>query len=282
MRIVGSAILCAVMCAVVAAALAPRRRAQSAAGAQSDPAATAPQKLNLPLTRFAYVDGLSLADGGVKLEKSREALADLRTFGQRLAVDIIDVEKLQGAVFIADDRIDLTDDFLAAWKAKPSRSAPLEVPSVSVPATAVAFIDSHAFAHPETGVNKLVAALRSLEAEFKPRKDEMAKLKEQLEAGSGDGKRLEGEIKRKQATGQADFDRRFRQVAGPVYEDIGNSLKPFCKRHGISLLFDTSRIKKTAALPPFDLPFPADTPDVSAAFVAAYNKGALLDNVLIP
>ena len=120
-----------------------------------------------------------------------------------------------------------------------------------------------------------------LEAEFKPRKDEITKLKEQLKTGSGDRKRLEDEIKRKQAAGQAELDKRVKELTGPVYQDIGQSLKPFCKKYGISLLFDISKIKKTDKLPPFDLPFPADTPDVTAVFVSAYNRGALLDNILI-
>ena len=53
------------------------------------------------------------------------------------------------------------------------------------------------------------------------------------------------------------------------------------KKYSIYLLFDTSKMKKTDKLPPFDLPFPANTPDVTEAFVSAYNRGALLDNILI-
>jgi Skp family chaperone for outer membrane proteins len=263
MKVVGTAILCV----VVAAALAPARRAQ---------------KMNLPLTRFAYVDGQALAADGVKLDKDGKALADLRAFGEGLKVNIIDADKLSGIVYIADERLNLTDAFLAARKARRSKSAPLEVPAVNVPSTTVAFVNTEAFGTPQTGITKLVNAFKSLEAEFKPRKDEIARLREQLEAGSGDRKRLEGEIKRKQAAGQAELDKRVKELTGPVYEDIGKSLTPFCKKHGISLLFDVSKIKRADKLPPLDTPFPPDMRDVTAAFISAYNRGALLDNILIP
>jgi Skp family chaperone for outer membrane proteins len=267
MKVVGTVILCV----VVAVLLASMQRAQDAGGAPSAPA----QKLNVRATRFAYVDSQSLSEKGVNLDKNSAALADLRTFGRGLNVGIIDIGKLQGAVFIGDGSIDLTDAFLGAWKAKPSGSAPLEVPALKVPETAVAFIDTDAFADPQTGITKLVNSFRALEAEFKPRRDEISKLREQLSAGTGDRKRLEGEIKRKQAAGQADLDKRVMELTGPIYQDIGNSLKPFCKQHGVSLLFDAGKMKKTDKLPPFDLTLPADTPDLTAAFVSAYNRGPL-------
>jgi hypothetical protein len=264
MKVLGAVFLCI----VVAASLASQTP-------------DAGQSLRVPSTRMAYVDSLWLAQHGVKLDKNPAALADLSTFGKTLNVDIVDVEKLQGKIFIADNSLDLTEDFLDAWKAKPSRSTPLSVPALKIPDTAVAFIDTESFADPQKGINKLVNAFRTLEVEFKPRKDEIAKLREQLQAGTGDRKQLEGEIKRKQAAGQKALDERVKEVTGPVYSDIAQSLTPFCKRYGISLLFDISKMKKTDKLPPFDLPFPAGMPDMTEAFITAYNRGALLDNILI-
>lgn len=239
------------------------------------------QSLNVPQIRMAYVDSLLLAQGGVKLDKNPAALADLSMFGKTLNVDIIDVEKLQGIVFLADERIDLTDYFLAAWKAKPSRSLPLSVPAIKLPDVAVAYVDTDAFADPQKGITKLVNAFKAIEAEFKPRKDEITKLREQLSAGTGDKKRLEGEIKRKQAAGQAELNKRVTELTGPIYEDIGKSLTQFCKKYGISMLFDPGKLKKMSKLPPFDLSLPATTPDVTAAFISDYNRGALLNDILI-
>jgi hypothetical protein len=277
MRVLGIALLCV----AAAAALAPAQRAQDAGGPPPATAGGGVQKLNAPATRFAFVDGRLLAQGGVKLEKDGEALADLRAFGESLNVEIIDVEKLKGVIFVADGRADLTEAFLAAWKARPSRSAPLTPPDIKVPPVTAAFVNTDAFADPQAGINKLVKAFRSLEAEFKPRRDEILHLREQLEKGRGDRKRLEDEIKRKQAAGQEALDQRLRELAGPIYQDIGSSLTPFCKRHGIAVLFDASKLRRTGRLPPFDRPLPPDMPDVTAAFVEAYNKGALLDNILI-
>lgn len=264
----------ALLCVAVAAALASPQLAQNAGGA-------AP-KLDVSLTRFAFIDSLSLAQDGIRLAKDDKALADLKAFGESLKVDIIDAEQLRGTLFIADDRVDLTDAFLAAWKARRSKSAPLEVPALKVLPAGAAFINTDAFSEPQTGITGLVKAFAAIEAEFKPRRDEIEKLKEQLNAGSGDRKRLESEIKRKQAAGEAELDKRVKELTGPIYEDIGKSLTPFCKKHGIAMLFNTSKIKKTAALAPFDVPFPADMPDVTAAFVSAYNQGTLLNNIPIP
>lgn len=240
------------------------------------------QSLNVPRIRMAYVDSLSLAQGGVKLDKNAAALADLSMFGKTLNVDIIDIEKLQGIVFLADESIDLTDYFLAAWKAKPSRTTPLSVPAIKLPDVAVAYVDTDAFGDPEKGVTKLVNAFKAIEAEFKPRKDEIAKLKEQLDAGTGDKKRLESEIKRKQAAGQADLNKKLAELTDPIYQDIGKSLTQFCKKYGISLLFDNNKLKKlNDKLPPFDLSLPATTPDVTAVFISDYNRGTLLNDILI-
>lgn len=263
MKVAGTVILCV----VVAVLLASPQRAQDMGVVPSAPV----PKLNVPAARFACIDSQFLAGKGIKLDKNSAALADLSTFASGLNVNIIDVGKLQGIVFMGDASIDLTDAFLGAWKAKPSRSAPLEVPAVKVPETGVAFINTDAFANPQTGIARLVNAFKALEAEFKPRRDEISKLREQLNAGSGDKKRLENEIKRKQAAGQEELNKRLKELTGPIYEDIGNALSPFCKQHGISLLFDISKMKKTDKLPPFDLPLPASTPDVTAAFVATYN-----------
>lgn len=267
------------LCVAVAAALASPQRAQEAGAAA--PAST--PKLDVPLTRFALVDSRALAGDGIKLEKKdSKALADLKAFGEGLNVDFIDSEKLQGTLFVADDRLDLTDAFLVAWKARRSKSLPLEVPDFKVQPAAVAFIDTDAFSDPKIGITKLVKAEAALEAEFKPRKEEIEKLKEQLKAGSGDRKRLKSEIKRRQEAGQTALNQKHAELIAPIFKDIADSLAPFCKIHGIALIFNTTRIKKTDKLAPFDVPFPADTPDVTAAFVSAYNQGALLHNILIP
>ncbi|HEX7315947.1 MAG TPA: OmpH family outer membrane protein [Pyrinomonadaceae bacterium] len=261
MKLLGSVLLWV----AVAASLAPPQRARHALGAA--------QKLNVPPARFAYIDSKLLAEKGVKLDEDREALADLKTFGEGLKVNIIDAEKLRGALFIADDRLDVTDAFLAAWKAKPSRSAPLQVPAVNIPAVGAAFINTNDFSNPETGIDKLLKVFKSIEKEFKPRRDELIKMRQRLESGSGDRKRLEEEINQKEAAAKAELDKRVMETTGPIYEDIAKSLTPFCKQHGIALLFDTSKILKLETLPPFDVNFPAGMPDVTAAFVSAYNKG---------
>jgi hypothetical protein len=225
-------------------------------------------------TRLAFVDGARLAEEGFRLEKGGSTEAALREFAAGLGVEVFDLEQVLGVVFVADDSADITEAFLKALRARPKVGVPLKVPALSVPAVTVALIDSNAFADPEAGIKSLVAVFKSIEREFKPRRDEILKLRDEAARAEGDRKReLEAEFRRKQAAGQAALERRVKEAATPVYEKIGKALTPFCKRHGISVLFDTGRMKQPHTLPPFGLPLPEDAPDVTAAFISDYEGG---------
>lgn len=245
----------------------------AAACAQGGPAPAGGARGAGATTRLALYDTDYLADKGVSVS-GPQARADLQTFGGGLGVQLFDSAKLRGAVFIADAALDISDAFAAAFREKHARGTPLKVPALRVPDATVAFIDTDRFGAPEGGVRRLVEAFRSLEAEFKPRRDEVAALRAQAEAATGERKsKLEAEAGRKQREGQAALDKRVKKLTDPVYADIGAALMQFCQRRGISLLFDLRAVKRTDKLPPFDLPLPADAPDVTADFVAAFNSG---------
>ena len=82
-------------------------------------------------------------------------------------------------------------------------------------------------------------------------------------------------MKRKREEGQAALDKRVNKLTAPIYQDITRALTLFCKQHGISLVFNLTAIQPNNKLPPYDLPLPADTPDVTEAFAKAYNQGLL-------
>jgi Skp family chaperone for outer membrane proteins len=269
MRVVGTVFLLMFM----AASLAFPHGGRDYSG-QSSPAG-AVQTLRVPATRFAYFDGEYLAQKGVSL-KMNSTRAALSAFGTALNVELFDVAQVMGKVFVADSSVDISDAFVKALKSKSSGAPGLTVPALNVPPATVAFINTEAFGDAQTGVTSLVKAFSTVEQEFKPRKEELQKLREELAAASDDRKqKLETEIGRKQAASQAALDKRVQALTGPVYQDIGRALTTFCKQHGITLIFDTSKIERTDTLPPFDLPLPADAPDVTRAFVTAYNQGEL-------
>jgi Skp family chaperone for outer membrane proteins len=272
MRVVGAAFLLVVTAASLASPHGGREAWESSTLSSG---AGAGQALRVPATRFAVFDSAYLAQKGVN-PKANGMLAALIAFGSALNVQLFDVAPLMGKVFIADGRVDLSDAFIKAVKSKPSGPTGLAGPAVNVPAATVAFVNTEAFGDARTGVTNLVKAFSTVEQEFKPRREELQKLREGLAAAPGDRRqKLEAEIGKKQEAAQAALDRRVKALTGPIYEDIGRALMSFCKKHDITLIFDTSKMGKTDTLPPFGLTLPADAPDVTEAFVSAYNRGEL-------
>lgn len=263
----------ALVCSLTSITLT-RGRATAAQQTSRPDDAAAGEGLRAPATRFAFIDTQGLAEKGVMLDAAAEA--DLKAFGEGLNIKIFDVARLQGVLFIADSSLDVTDGFIRAVKAKSSRAGQIQVPAVNVPDARVAFVNTDSFSDPAAGVTRLTKAFAEVEREFSPRREEISRLREQSGAASGEKKeRLESRIEEKEAAGRAALEKRVKELTGPVYEDIGKALSRFCKRHGISLIFDASKFDATDKLPPFDLTLPPGTPDVSAAFISEYNRGLL-------
>lgn len=229
-----------------------------------------------PSARIAFVDAENMRDEGLSMEGDRVVEADLAAFAGGLNVKLFDVSRLTGSIFVIDERLDITDDFVSASKAKPSRSSRIGAPAREVPDAVVAFVDTDAFMDPARGITRLVDVSKTIEREFAPRREEIDKLKEQLANASGDEKkRLEAKLEKKQISGQTDIQRRWKEMSGPVFEEIMKKLKTFGKREGISMLFDLRNVKPGDKLAPYDLPLPTDSRDITTAFINAFNKGAL-------
>lgn len=241
----------------------------------SDASAQAVASAHAPSARIAFFDAEAMTEAGVKFENPVVA-SDLSTFADGLNVKLCEVSRLMGSIFLTDESLDITEDFISAFKAKPSRKSRIVPPARQIPDATIAFIDTDAFNDPARGVTRLLNVSETIEREFAPRREEIRKLKERLAAASGnEKKRLESEINKKAMSGQEDIQRRWKEMSEPVFQDIQAGLKSFCKREGISVLFDLSKVKPGDKLAPYDLPLPADTLDVTAAFVSAFNKGTL-------
>lgn len=131
----------------------------------------------------------------------------------------------------------------------------------------VAVVDTSAFADEKAGITRFVAALKQLDAEFKPRRDELQGLTNRLttlgkdyealvkqastpnspvspqtvDAKREEAETLQKDIKRKQEDAQAAFARSQERVLGPIYQDIGKAIGDYAKQKGYAMIFDLSK-----------------------------------------
>ena len=152
-----------------------------------------------------------------------------------------------------------------------------------VPDGKVATIDTGAFADPKAGIGRLVAVYNAVEREFKPRGDELRAMKTRydgiakqindtkavadqkaLVALADQAESLEKEMKRKQEDLQAASQKRFNELAEPVFRDIGQALQNFAKQRGITVVFDLSKTGNAVMVV-------NNAIDITDAFIADYN-----------
>ncbi len=150
-----------------------------------------------------------------------------------------------------------------------------------------------AFEDPAKGIKKYVAALNSLDVEFKPTNDELRSMAAKYEAlGTeiqglkklvDEGKpvpisqleikkkvdsygQMERDIKKKQEDAKAAYESRFSVVVGPVQDDIIKAMSEFAAAKGYSLILDGARLQESGIL----LGFNPKT-NVTEEFIVFYN-----------
>jgi Skp family chaperone for outer membrane proteins len=148
----------------------------------------------------------------------------------------------------------------------------------------IAIIDTEAFAHPKTGITKLVSALEVVNREFKPRSDELQKLRAQYEQLGKDisatanvedqraraakleqAEALKKDIERKAQDAQSAYQKRVRDATEPIYKDISPALQAFARQRGVNVIFDVSKLGEVMFVV-------NDTVDLTRAFIADYNQ----------
>ena len=153
-----------------------------------------------------------------------------------------------------------------------------------VPDGKVATIDTDAFADQKAGIGRLVAVYAAIEREFKPRGDELRAMKTRydgivkqvndtkavadqkaLAALADQAESLEKEMKRRQEDLQAASQKRFAELAEPVYRDIGQALQNFARQRGITVVFDLSKTGNAVMVV-------NNAVDITDAFIADYNQ----------
>ena len=171
--------------------------------------------------------------------------------------------------------------------ARPATAQPTAAASnAPVPDTKIAFIDTGAFGEEKGGIGRYVNAVKALEREFKPRQDELNNMQNRIkaladeiqklsgnsvvdpktiQAKNDEGERLQRDLKYKKEQADADFQRRYGEVVGPISQDIGKALDQFAQSRGITMILDISKLA-----PAILTVNPAM--DVTAAFISEYNS----------
>ncbi len=148
----------------------------------------------------------------------------------------------------------------------------------------VGIIDTEAFADPKTGIVRLVRAFQALEREFKPKTEELQKLRAQydqlvknieatrnVDAASAQAikidqaETLKKEIERKTQDAQDLSKRRVREVTEPIYKDIGPALQAYARQRGVSVVFDISKMGEVMFIINNNI-------DLTSGFIADYNQ----------
>lgn len=148
----------------------------------------------------------------------------------------------------------------------------------------IAIIDTEAFADPKTGITRLVNALEGVNREFKPRSDELQKLRAQYEQLGKDiaatasledqrarnakieqAEVLKKDIERKTQDAQSAYQKKLREATEPVYKDISPALQAFARQRGVNVIFDVSKLGEVMFVV-------NETVDLTRAFIADYNQ----------
>lgn len=178
---------------------------------------------------------------------------------------------------------------------RPPAPAPQRSPAASPAAPApqntgviadgkIAIIDTEAFADPKTGITRLVSALETVNREFKPRSDELQKLRAQYEQLGKDieatrnledqkartakieqAEALKKDIERKTQDAQSAYQKRLREATEPIYKDISPALQAFARQRGVNVIFDVSKLGEVMFVV-------NDTVDLTRAFITDYNQ----------
>jgi Skp family chaperone for outer membrane proteins len=153
-----------------------------------------------------------------------------------------------------------------------------QVPVQTMPVK-VGVVNTELFSDPKVGITRLVNALRSVETEFKPRRDEIAALvtrfetaqkvlsgstREQIAAKREEAETLKLQIQRKQEDARVAYTKRLSALTDQIRLSIFAALEAFAKQRGIDLLVDLSKF-------PDGMFLVNRAADLTPAFIKDYN-----------
>lgn len=170
--------------------------------------------------------------------------------------------------------------------AQPRTTTPAPTPApatANMPDAKIALVNTEEFADEKTGIVRLVAAMKRVDAEFQPRRTELQTLQQQIEKATADLSKaapvqdpkvtaqqndkieqMKKDYQRKGEDAQAAYQKRLQDVLGPVYDDIGKALDVYAKAHGITLILDVTKIQGIVAA--------SESLDITRAFITEFNS----------
>ncbi len=155
-----------------------------------------------------------------------------------------------------------------------------------VPDSRIALIDTAMFGDEKNGIFRYVDAAKSVQAEFKPRTDELQNLQNRLntlaneiqtlskapvpdqktiQAKEQQGESLQLELQTKKERLDEDVNKRYEQVVAPISKQIGVAIDQFARQRGVTMTLDLSKL-----LPAILTAVPAV--DLTQAFIADFNS----------
>lgn len=151
---------------------------------------------------------------------------------------------------------------------------------VQATAAKVGVINSAMFSNPTGGINRLVNALKTVETEFKPRRDEITQLRGRLDglqqvppntpapqiaARREQAQTLVIDIQRKQEDARVAYAKRMTALTDPIRLSVFNALEAFAKQRGIDVLLDVSKFPEGVLLA-------NKNSDLTATFIREFNS----------
>jgi len=163
-------------------------------------------------------------------------------------------------------------------------TAPTPAPVTgNMPDAKIALVNTDDFADEKTGIVRLVAAMKRVDAEFQPRRTELQGLQQQIEKATADLNKaapvqdpkvtaqqnekieqMKKDYQRKGEDAQASYQKRLQDVLGPVYDEIGKALDAYAKAHGITLILDVTKIQGIVSA--------SESLDITRAFITEFNS----------
>ncbi len=167
-----------------------------------------------------------------------------------------------------------------------SQSAPqaAQTGGVAVPDTKIALVNSDAFFDDKQGITRLVNAIKGVDQEFHPINAQLQQLQQKIEQAEADLKKvvdrqapdinakksseidgMKKTLQRQTEDAQANYQKKIREVLGPINDDIGRALDTFAKARGVTLVLDLTRAPQGMILSA------SDAMDITRAFIVEYN-----------
>ena len=172
-----------------------------------------------------------------------------------------------------------------AQQPRPGTTTPTTgpAPTVNVPETKIALIDSAMFADEKQGIIRFINAVKKLSIEFEPRSKELDALKQQIEKATADLAKvgpmqsaqvnqqqqdkidqMKRDIQRKGEDAQAAAEKRQQELLAPILDDIGKALDVYARTHGITLVLDVTKVQGIVSF--------SDSLDITKAFIVEFNS----------